>query len=81
MTASLPDQVIEPLAQDLTVEAARKFVDLKSDVELQQRIDILAVGAKRGELVEADRHEYDRYLSAFHFVRMMQAKASRLLRS
>ncbi|MEO8270455.1 MAG: hypothetical protein ABI557_12100 [Aureliella sp.] len=81
MTASLLDQVIEPFAQCLTVEAARKIVDLKADVELQQRIDILAGKANRGELVEAERHEYDRYLSAFHFVTMMQAKARRLLRS
>lgn len=81
MTTSLLDQMIEPLAQCLTVEAARKIIDLKAGAELQQRIDNLADKANRGDLTEAERLEYDRYLSAFHVITMIQAKARRLLRS
>jgi uncharacterized protein YnzC (UPF0291/DUF896 family) len=55
------------------------IVDLKADTELQARINILAGKANIGQLTEAERQEYDRYLSAFHFVTMMQAKARRFL--
>jgi len=81
MMTTLLDQVIEPFAQCLTPDAARRIVELKADAELQIRIDTLADRANRGELSESEGHEYDRYLSAIHFVNMMQAKARRLLHS
>jgi len=77
--ATLLDRLIEPFAECLTVEAARKVADLKADPSLQRRVDELAAKANRGVLDEGERAEYDRYLAAFHFVTLLQARARRLL--
>lgn len=79
MTITLLDQVIEPFAECLTVESARKLVDLKADPVLQSRVDTLADRANLGTLTAAEQNEYDHYLTAFHFVTMLQARARRLL--
>jgi hypothetical protein len=80
MTTSLLDQLIEPFAECLTTDAARKIVDLKADYALQSRVDELADKANRGILSAEERADYDRYLAAFHFVSVMQSKARRMLR-
>ena len=78
MTTTLLDQIIEPFAECLTPEAARKIVALRADAQFQARVDELAEAANRGQLTPAEQAEYDRYLAGFHFVTVMQAKARRL---
>ena len=80
MAANLLDQMIEPFAECLTPEAARKIVALRADEALQRRVDELAQNSTNGELTDEERTEYDRYLAAFHFVTILQAKARRLLK-
>ena len=81
MSTTLLDRLIEPFAECLTTEAARKIVSLKADDAVQARVDELAEKANRGTLTDVEGAEYDRYLAAFHFMTVMQAKARRLLRS
>lgn len=77
--ATLLDGLIEPFAACLTPEAARRIADLRAEPSLQLRVDELAEKANRGVLDDAERAEYDRYLAAFHFVTILQARARRLL--
>lgn len=77
--ATLLDQLIEPFAQCLTPEAARRIAELRAEPSLQHRIDELAEKANRGSLDDLERAEYDRYLAAFHLVTLLQARARRLL--
>ncbi len=79
MTTTLLDRIIEPFAECVTAEAARKIVSIRADDVLQQRVDELADKSNRGILAPNEQTEYDRYLAAFHFVTVMQAKARRLL--
>lgn len=79
MNTTLLDRVIEPFAECLTTAAARKIVALRADAEMQTRVDELADKANDGQLTDEERAEYDRYLAAFHFVTIMQARARRLL--
>lgn len=79
MNASLLDQIIEPFAECLTQEAARKIVAIRADEQLQQRVDALAHKANAGTLTETEQSEYDRYLAAFHFVTILQARARRFI--
>lgn len=79
MSTTLLDQLIEPFAECLTPSAAKKIAALKADVALQSRVDELADKSNRGTLTSTEQAEYDRYLAAFHFVTVMQAKARRLL--
>ena len=81
MATTLLDRIIEPFAECLTAEAAKKIVAFRADDTLQLRVDELAGKANRGQLSPAEQVEYDRYLAAFHFVTVMQAKARRLLNS
>ena len=79
MATSLLDQIIEPFAECLTKDAAEKIAALRADDSLQQRVDELAEKANRGQLCPAEQVEYDRYLAAYHFVTVMQARARRIL--
>lgn len=81
MTTSLMDHIVEPFAECLTEDAAKKIVALRAEPELQHRVDELADKANLGELTSAERNEYDRYLAAFHFVTVMQSRARRFLQS
>jgi hypothetical protein len=76
---TLLDRLIEPFAQCLTPEAARRVADLRAEPSLQRRVDELAEMANRGTLGETERAEYDQYLAAFHFVTILQARARQLL--
>jgi hypothetical protein len=77
--ATLLDRLIEPFAECLTPEAARRIAELRAEPSLQRRIDELAEKANRGVLNEDEKAEYDRYLAAFHFVTILQTRARRLL--
>ena len=81
MVATYLEQLIEPFAELLTVDSARKIASLQADELLQKRVDELADMANRGTLTADDREEYDRYLAAFHFVTIMQSRARRFLRT
>ena len=50
MNATLLDQIIEPFAECLTQDAARKIVAIRADEELQKRVDALADKANTGVL-------------------------------
>ena len=78
MSTSLLDQLTEPFAECLTAEAAQKIVALRADEAIQSRVDELADRANQGTLTPEEAAEYDRYLAAFHFVTVMQAKARRV---
>lgn len=81
MVATYLKQLIEPFAELLTVDSARKIASLQADELLQKRVDELADMANRGTLTADDREEYDRYLAAFYFVTIMQSRARRFLRT
>ena len=81
MTTTVLDLLIEPLAECLTLDAARKIVALRADDASQQYVDGLAEKANQGTLTENERSEYDRCLAAFHLITIMQARARRLLQA
>ena len=81
MTESLLEDIVEPFAECLTEDAAKKIVALRAGPKLQGRLDELAEKANFGTLLEDEKAEYDRYLAAYHFVTVMQARARRFLKS
>ena len=81
MSTTLLDSIIEPFAECLTIDAAKKIVALRADAVTQARVDELADKANLGTLTSEERAEYDQYLATFHFVTIMQARARRLLQS
>jgi hypothetical protein len=77
--ADVLDRVLDPFADCLTPEVAERIVRLRADAKTQARLDELADRANEGRLTLREKAEYDKYLEAFHFITILQAKARRLL--
>jgi hypothetical protein len=78
-TTDLLEQVLDPLVECLTPEAARTVVALRADPELQARLDQLADRANEGSMTPAERAEYEKFRATFHMVTLLQSKARQLL--
>lgn len=76
---SVLDQLLEPLTECLTPEAAKQIVNFRADAEVQQRLDELADGANEGTLSDAEQSEYESYVEAIDLVAVLQAKARAVL--
>lgn len=75
----LLDRMLEPVAQCLTPDAARRLIGLRADAAAQQRMDELAEKCSNGQLSADERAEYEAYISAANLLAVMQAKARRVL--
>jgi hypothetical protein len=80
MSTTFLDQFVDPVAEVLTPEAAKRIAELRASPELQADLDDLAEKANRGTLTEDEKAKYDRYLAAFHFISILQARARKILR-
>jgi len=78
-TESMIGQVLEPAFRELPPEVARQMIDLKTDEQLQDRIETLAGKANDGELTDAERHECASYVKAGDILATLQAIARRSL--
>jgi hypothetical protein len=78
-TTAVLDRLLDPVALLLTPEVAERFVQFQADAGTQARLDELAAKANEGELNEAERHEYETYVSAIDLVTVLQAKARTVL--
>ena len=73
------ERFLEPVAESLNVEAARKLVRIKADAKTQARVDKLARKCNNGEMTEEERAEYEWYVTAGNLIAVLQAKARLLL--
>lgn len=73
-------QVLDPFAECLTPEAARRIAKFQATPAVQSHVDELASKANEGRLTAAEQSEYDRYRAVFHFVTILQSKARAYLR-
>jgi hypothetical protein len=78
-TADLLDHLLDPFAECLTPQAARKIADFRADDQTQRRIEHLANKCNEGSLTTAERREYDRFITTIDFITLLQAKARHLL--
>lgn len=73
------DRVLEPVTEILTREVAQGIADMRTDPQLQARLDELASKANEGKLSEEERQEYRDYVDAIDFIGIFQAKARAVL--
>jgi hypothetical protein len=78
-TGLLLDRILEPVSASLNEEAAQKLIALNIDSKTQARVAKLADKCNEGELTADERHEYEMYVMANHFVAILKAKARILL--
>jgi hypothetical protein len=80
-TSSILDQILDPLAECLTPEVARRIVAVSLDPEMQSQIDELASKANDGSLSEEERIRYSEFIEAMDLVAIIKAKARLILAS
>jgi NADH dehydrogenase FAD-containing subunit len=78
-TGLLLDRILEPVSASLNEEAAQKLIALNVDRKTQARVTKLADKCNEGELIADERHEYEMYVMANHFVAILKVKARILL--
>jgi hypothetical protein len=72
---------LEPLAEDLTPQQAKKILSIKPTDRLVNRVQDLAERANSGTLSEQERAEYEYYVDVDDAIGMLKAKARNLLGS
>jgi hypothetical protein len=78
-TATHLDQFLDPLAEALSPEVAKRIVELRATQAQQARIDELASKANEGSLSEAEDAEYKDIIEAVDILSIIQLKARRFL--
>ena len=73
------DRLLDPVGESLNPEAAHKLLAVRADRKTQARVAKLAEKCNEGELTPAERHEYEQYVLANHFIAVLKAKATILL--
>lgn len=71
--------MFDPLSRCFDADSARRVVEYQVDPEVQARVDVLAERANEGLLTEAERAEYEAYISADDFISILKLKARRFL--
>lgn len=77
---TLVSRLLEPLGRCLTPAVARQVVQLRADPETQARVEELAARCNDGQLSEAERAEYEAYVSTSTFLAILQSKARAVLK-
>ena len=75
------DGLLEPLSRCLDTESARRVVNLRVALPVQERIDILADRANEGTLTDGERSEYEALVNAADFISILKLKARQHLDS
>jgi hypothetical protein len=70
---------LEPLAEDLTIQQAKKILSIKPTDRLINRVEQLAEGANFGTLSEKERAEYEYYIDVDDAIGVLKAKARSIL--
>ena len=79
LSPSILDRLLEPIGNTMSPDFAKELIDYRASPDVQARVDELADKCNEGELTDAERHEYDEYLQAFHFIEILQLKARRTI--
>lgn len=70
---------LDPIAEELTPQQAKKFLAATPAVKLIDRVEELGNKANAGTLTAEERAEYEYYLDVDEAVSLLKAKARRLL--
>ena len=73
--------MLDPVGECLTPEVAARIVALRADARLQGRLDELAEKNAEGKLTPREEAEYEAYVEALDVIAILQAKASKALKS
>jgi len=72
-------RILDPVGRCLTVDVARSIIGIRADDETQARLEELADKSTEGTLSDAERDEYEMFVSAIDFLSVLQVKARAVL--
>lgn len=78
-TLDVLSRFLDPVAECLTADVARRIVDLRLDPQVQSRLDELAERSSDGTLTDEERAEYQAYVEGLDVIGIIKAKARRTL--
>jgi hypothetical protein len=78
-TTTALDRIPDPLGECLSIEVARRIVEVRIEPDIQARIEELAALCNEGMLTEAERAEYDSYVEGAEILSLIKLKARRYL--
>ena len=81
MPTEVLDELLDPLGDCLTLDAASKLAAFRVSTKVQARIDELAERCSDGTLTAEERSIYESYVRTINFMGVLQAKARRILAS
>jgi hypothetical protein len=73
------DEMLEPLTEALSPDAARAFAELKTPASVQSRVDELATKCNEGALTDQERADYEKYVRVGNLFALIKAKAKRVI--
>ena len=73
--ATILDRFLEPFADCLTGEVARRVIDLRPDQVTQARLEVLREKANEGRLTEGEKAEYEEIVEGLDIMGILKAKA------
>lgn len=74
-SATVLDELLEPLSRCLDDESARRVAALRTAAAVQARMDDLAERSNEGVLSEEERDEYEALVNAADFIAILKLKA------
>ena len=69
------DRLLDPLAEGLTHEAARRIIDLRTDQGIHDRIEELREKANEGLLTDDEKSEYEDFIEGMDLIGILKSKA------
>ena len=75
MSATVLDDLLDPLSRCLDRESARRLVELDIPAGLQDKMNHLAERANDGTLDDAERADYEALINAADFLSILKLKA------
>lgn len=79
--AAMIDDILQPLTESLTPEAAIALADFKVSDTVRQRVSELAEKANEGSLTDAEQSEYETHVRYANVLTVIKAKARSVLKS
>jgi hypothetical protein len=77
---TLYGQLMTSLGDCLTPEVAGRIADLRTSVDLQERLQTLSELCTEGQLSAEEKSEYETYVHVLDFISLLQAKSRAILR-
>ena len=78
---ALVDKLLDPFAQCLDAESAKRVIEFGIAPAVQQRVNALAERANDGALTDDERTDYEALITAADFIAILKLKAQRRLTS